>query len=64
MEKSFNKIAGVFLAKVALMKVNPYLLLTIALVATFLVAGIAGAETLVESPHPYANNYEKTWIVT
>ena len=64
MEKSFNKIAGVFLAKVALMKVNPYLLLTIALVATFLTAGIAGAETLVESPHPYANNYEKTWIVT
>ncbi|MBP7715814.1 MAG: PKD domain-containing protein [Methanoregulaceae archaeon] len=46
------------------MKANPYFLLSIALVVVFLTAGIAGAETLVESPHPYANNYEKTWIVT
>ena len=50
--------------KVAFMKANPYFLLSIALVVVFLTAGIAGAETLVESPHPYANNYEKTWIVT
>src|SRR5690606_31180317 len=44
-------------------KVNSYLVLTIALVATFLIAGIAGAETLVESPHPYANNYDKIWVI-
>ncbi|HMZ30956.1 MAG TPA: hypothetical protein PLY13_00485, partial [Methanoregulaceae archaeon] len=46
------------------MKANPYFLLSIALVVVFLTAGIAGAETLVESPHPYANNYEKTWIIS
>ena len=52
------------MAKVALMKVNPYLVLSIALVATFLTAGIAGAGTLVESPHPYPNNYQNTWVIS
>ncbi len=35
---------------VAFMKANPYFILTIALVVTFFTVGIAGAETLVESP--------------
>ncbi|HDQ07203.1 MAG TPA: hypothetical protein ENN44_00210, partial [Methanoculleus sp.] len=48
----------------AVMKVNSYFILTIALAVTVLMTGIVGAETLAESPHPYVSNYENTWVIS